>query len=44
MRNINEDSGSSDNDEFHDAESVFRIPYVENNFKLVVFFYVKNVL
>jgi len=32
IRNINEDSGSSDNDEFHDAESVFRIPYVENNF------------
>jgi hypothetical protein len=29
IRNINEDSGSSDNDEFHDAESVFRIPYVE---------------
>ncbi len=29
LRNINEDSASSDSDEFHDAESVVRIPYVE---------------
>lgn len=29
MRNANDDSGpSSDDEEFHDAESVFRIPYV----------------
>ena len=30
MRNKNEDSLSSDSDEFHDAESVFRIPYVDD--------------
>jgi hypothetical protein len=29
-RNTNEESGSSDSEEFHDAESVFRIPYVRN--------------
>jgi hypothetical protein len=28
LRTPNEESGSSDSDEFHDAESVFRIPYV----------------
>ena len=26
LRSTNDDSGSSDSDEFHDAESVFRIP------------------
>ena len=32
IRSTNEESGSSeDDDEFHDAESVFRIPYVMNN-------------
>ena len=28
-RNNNGDTASSDSDEFHDAESVFRVPFVE---------------
>lgn len=36
-RGNNEDSHSSDDDEFHDAESVFRIPYVEILLQVVVF-------
>ncbi|CAF0817646.1 unnamed protein product [Rotaria sordida] len=30
IRNTNEDSHSSDSDEFHDAESVFRIPFQQH--------------
>jgi hypothetical protein len=30
LHNTNDDGSSSDSDEFHDAESVFRIPYVNN--------------
>src|SRR5580692_9579536 len=37
IRNTNEESVSSDSDEFHDAESVFRIPYVKNNLRQLFF-------
>lgn len=43
-RNSNEDSLSSDSDEFHDAESVFRIPYVKSLFESFIFYFIRFLL
>ncbi len=36
LHNTNDDRNSSDSDEFHDAESVFRISYVNNYLKCFI--------